>query len=358
MYSFVSRRSREAICRRRGRTRRETTSPGEGKATRRRRSDCRQLKVARRSTLVISLKNDLNETGGNVRISFLGLGKMGRALVPHLLNAGHFITVWNRNNVITEKFAAQGAEVARSAADAVKTCEVAFTLLLNDAALEDVLFEGGVLDAMPRGAIHVSVSTISVALAKRLTVEHEKRGLRHVGAPVFGRPNVAAEGKLWVVAGGAKDALEKVRSLLEIYSRGITVVSEEPWRAHAMKLAGNFSVAAMVATLSEAMTVAESMDVSPEVFVEMANSATFRSPLYEMYGKTLTDPPKEIGASIELGEKDIRLFREAAAANGVKTPLAELMESNFDAALEAGMKDDDWAAGYYALVRQRSTLRE
>jgi 3-hydroxyisobutyrate dehydrogenase-like beta-hydroxyacid dehydrogenase len=300
----------------------------------------------------------LNETGGDVRIAFLGLGKMGRALVPHLLNAGHFITVWNRNNVITEKFAAQGAEVARSAADAVKNCEVAFTLLLNDAALEDVLFEGGVLDAMPRGAIHVSVSTISVALAKRLTVEHAKRGLRHVGAPVFGRPNVAAEGKLWVVAGGAKDALEKVRSLLEIYSCGITVVSEDPWRAHAMKLAGNFTVAAMVATLSEAMTIAESMDVSPEVFVQMANSATFRSPLYEMYGKTLTDPPKEIGASMELGEKDIRLFREAAAANGVKTPLAELIESYFDAALEAGMKDDDWAAGYYALVRQRSTLRE
>jgi 3-hydroxyisobutyrate dehydrogenase-like beta-hydroxyacid dehydrogenase len=292
-----------------------------------------------------------------VRVAFLGFGKMGCALVPHLLNAGHFVAVWNRNIVIAEKFAAQGAEVARSAADAVTKCEVVFTLLLNDTALEDVLF-GGVLDAMPKGAIHVSVSTISVALAKRLTVEHAKRGLRHVGAPVFGRPNVAAEGKLWVVAGGAKDALEKVRPLLEIYSRGITVVSEEPWRAHAMKLAGNFSVAAMVATLSEAMTVAESMEVSPELFVEMANSATFRSPLYEMYGKTLTDPPQEIGASMELGEKDIRLFREAAAANGVKTPLAELMESNFDAALEAGMKDDDWATGYYELVRQRSTLRE
>jgi 3-hydroxyisobutyrate dehydrogenase-like beta-hydroxyacid dehydrogenase len=295
---------------------------------------------------------------GYLRIGFLGLGKMGCALVPHLLNAGHDVTVWNRNIVIAEKFAAQGAEVARSAVDAVTKCEVVFTLLLNDNALEDVLFGGGVLDAMPKGAIHVSVSTISVALAKRLTVEHAKRGLRHVGAPVFGRPNVAAEGKLWVVAGGAKDALEKVRPLLEIYSRGITVVSEEPWRAHAMKLAGNFSVAAMVATLSEAMTVAESMEVSPELFVEMANSATFRSPLYEMYGKTLTDPPQEIGASMELGEKDIRLFREAAAANGVKTPLAELMESNFDAALEAGMKDDDWATGYYELVRQRSTLRE
>ena len=135
------------------------------------------------------------------------------------------------------------------------------------------------------------------------------------------------------------------------------MVSDDPWKAHAMKLAGNFSVAAMVATLSEAMTVAESMEVSPELFVEMANSATFRSPLYEMYGKTMTDPPKEIGASIELGVKD-RLFREAAAANGVKTPLAELMGRNFDAALEAGMKDDDWAAGYYELVRQRSMLRE
>jgi 3-hydroxyisobutyrate dehydrogenase-like beta-hydroxyacid dehydrogenase len=106
------------------------------------------------------------------------------------------------------------------------------------------------------------------------------------------------------------------------------------------------------------MTVAESMEVSPELFVEMANNATFRSPLYEMYGKTLTDPPKEIGASMELGEKDIRLFREAAAANGVKTPLAELMGKNFDAALEAGMKDDDWATGYYELVRHGSMLRE
>lgn len=293
-----------------------------------------------------------------MRVAFLGLGKMGCALVPHLLNAGHLVTVWNRNIAKAEKFTAQGAKVARSAADAVTKCEVAFTLLLNDAALEHVLFDDGVLDAMPKGTIHVSVSTISVTLAKRLTVEHAKRGLRHVGAPVFGRPNAAAEGKLWVVAGGAKDALEKVRPLLEIYSRGITVVSEEPWRAHAMKLAGNFSVAAMVAALSEAMTVAESMEVPPGLFVEMANSATFRSPLYEMYGKTLTDPPKEVGASIELGEKDIRLFREAAAANGVRTPLAELMESNFDAALEAGMKDNDWATGYYELVRQRSTLRE
>jgi 3-hydroxyisobutyrate dehydrogenase-like beta-hydroxyacid dehydrogenase len=283
---------------------------------------------------------------------------MGSALVPHLLNAGHVVTVWNRNTAIAEKFAARGAKVARSAADAVTKCEVVFTLLLNDAVLEDVLFDGGVLDAMPKGAIHVSVSTISVSLARRLTVEHAKRGQRHVGAPVFGRPNVAAEGKLWVVAGGAKDAMERVRPLLEIYSRGITLVSEEPWKAHAMKLAGNFSVAAMVATLSEAMTVAESMEVCPELFVEMANSATFRSPLYEMYGRTLTDPPKQIDASMELGEKDIRLFREAAAANGVKTPLAELMGRNFDAALEAGMKDDDWATGYYELVRQRSMLKE
>jgi 3-hydroxyisobutyrate dehydrogenase-like beta-hydroxyacid dehydrogenase len=293
-----------------------------------------------------------------MRVAFLGLGKMGCALVPHLLRAGHVVTVWNRNAATAETFAAQGATVARRAADAVTKCEVVFTLLLNDAVLEDVLFDGGVLDAMPRSAIHVSVSTISVDLAKRLTVEHAKRGLRHVGAPVFGRPNVAAEGKLWVVAGGATNVVERVRPLLETYSRGITVVSEEPWKAHAMKLAGNFSVAAMVATLSEAMTVAESMEVSPELFVRMANNATFRSPLYEMYGKTLTDPPKEIGASMELGGKDIRLFREAAAANGVKTPLAGLMEKNFDAALQAGMKDDDWATGYYELVRQTSMLRE
>jgi 3-hydroxyisobutyrate dehydrogenase-like beta-hydroxyacid dehydrogenase len=293
-----------------------------------------------------------------VRVAFLGLGKMGRALVPHLFTAGHAVKVWNRNTAIARSLSAQSAEVARSAADAVTKCEVAFTFLLNDAALEDVLFDGGVLDAMPKGAIHVSMSTISVALAKRLTLEHAKRGQGHVGAPVFGGPNMAADGKLWVVAGGARNAVESIRPLLEIYSRGITVVSEEPWKAHAMKLAGNFSVIAMVATLSEAMTVAESMEVPPEVFVQMANSAMFRSPLYEMYAKTLTDPPKEIIATMELGEKDTRLFREAAAANGVKTPLAELLGRYFDTALEAGMKDDDWATGYYELVRHGSMRRE
>lgn len=288
-----------------------------------------------------------------MRVAFLGLGKMGSALVPHLLNAGCEVTVWNRSSSAAKELASKGATAALSAAEAVNSCEVVFSLLLNDAALEEVLFDGGVLDAMPKNAVHVSVGTISVALAKRLTLEHAKRGHRYVGAPVFGRPNVAAEGKLWTVVGGAKEAVQSVRSLLESYTRGMTVVSEEPWSAHAMKLAGNFSVAAMVATLSEAMMVAESMGVSPELFVEMANSATFRSPLYEVYGKTLTNPPKEVGASMELGEKDIRLFREAAAANGVKTPLAELMGKNFDAAIEAGMKDHDWATGYYELVRKR-----
>ncbi len=286
-----------------------------------------------------------------MRIAFLGLGKMGSPMAAHLLKAGHELMVWNRTRAHADPLANLGAKVAETPAAAVADAEVVMTMVFDDVALEEVLFKGGALKGMMPGAVHVSLSTISVALSDRLTVMHKAEKLTFVAAPVFGRPNVAEDGKLYTVVAGEAKAVEEVRPLLETFSRSVAVVAEKPSAAHAVKLGGNFLITAMIASVSESLVYAEALGVKPELFFETVNAALFRSPFYEAYGKIMLHPPKDAGGSIALGEKDLRLFREAAQSVKVKTPLAEGYEKNFKRAIEAGMQDEDWAAGYYKLAQ-------
>jgi 3-hydroxyisobutyrate dehydrogenase-like beta-hydroxyacid dehydrogenase len=286
-----------------------------------------------------------------MKIAFLGLGKMGSAIARLLMKNGEELTVWNRTPSRAEPLKSDGAKVAKTPAEAAAGAEVVFTMPMDDAALEEMLDKGKVLESLGKGAIHVSLSTLSVALSKKLTEEHAKRGQHFVAAPVFGRPHIAEAAKLWIAVGGAKEPVEKVRPLLEKFSRGITVVAAHPWSAHALKLGGNFLITAMIASLSEGFVYSDALGIEPSIFLETVNKALFQSPFYEMYGKIMLEPPATPGATMALGEKDMRLFREAAQSEHVKTPLADVFEATFLRAFEAGMKDADWAAGYLQLQK-------
>ncbi|HTW47962.1 MAG TPA: NAD(P)-dependent oxidoreductase [Acidobacteriaceae bacterium] len=290
-----------------------------------------------------------------MKLAFLGLGKMGRAIVRLLLQHGEEVTVWNRTPASVEALSQEGAKPAKTAAEAVSGNDVVFTMVMDDPALEAVLYGGKVMESLAHGAIHVSLSTLSVALSRRLTEEHAARGQHFVAAPVFGRPHIAEQGRLWIAVGGAIEAVEKIRPLLAHFSRGITVVSEHPWSAHALKLGGNFLITAMIASLTESFVFAEALGLSPATFIETVNSALFQSPFYEMYSNIMLHPPEKPGGTIALGEKDLRLFREAAQAEHIRTPLAEVFMATFHRAFEAGMKEQDWAAGYYQLERGLET---
>src|ERR1035441_2299464 len=185
-----------------------------------------------------------------MKIGFLGLGKMGSPMARHLLGAGHELAVWNRTEGRAEPVIRQGAIAAATPAEAELGADAVVTMLFDDAAIEEVLFgSNGLLDALSPGSLHICCSTVSVALSERLTAEHQKRGIDFVAAPVFGRPNVAEEGRLWVVAAGAENAVARARPLLEPLSRGISVVGKEPRQAHAVKLGGNFLITMMVQSL-------------------------------------------------------------------------------------------------------------
>lgn len=290
-----------------------------------------------------------------MKIAFLGLGKMGGAIAHLLLQHEKELTVWNRTAAHAEPLEREGAKPAKTPAEAVAEADVVFSMVMDDGALEDVFYKGKALESMGGGAVHVSLSTLGVNLSRKLTEEHGSRGQYFVAAPVFGRPHIAEQGNLWVAVGGAKEPVGKVRPLLECFSRGISVVSENPWSAHALKLGGNFMITAMIAALTEAFISAEALGIEPRTFLETVNNALFQSKFYEMYGNIMLNPPEKPGGTIALGEKDTRLFREAAHAQHVKTPLADMFLANFHRALEAGMKDQDWAAGYYQLAQGLET---
>ena len=294
-----------------------------------------------------------------MKIGFLGLGKMGTPMALRLIAAGHELSVWNRSEARTEPLAREGAIVAGTPAEAELGADAVITMLFDDAAHEEVLFgANGLMDALSPGALHISCSTISVALSERLTAEHARRGHKFVAAPVFGRPNVAQEGRLWIVAAGADDALAKARPVLESLSRGISVIGSEPRQAHALKLGGNFLISAMIHSLSESFVYAESQGIAPGSFLEAVNSALFQSPFYAAYGNVMLHPPEQAGATVELGAKDLRLLREAAASRHTRLSLADNLAEIFARAQQAGLGQTDWAVGQYRMAQRRGTLAE
>jgi 3-hydroxyisobutyrate dehydrogenase-like beta-hydroxyacid dehydrogenase len=292
-----------------------------------------------------------------MKIAFLGLGKMGTPMARRLLAAGHELTVWNRTRERAEVLAAEGARVASTPAEAALGAEALLTMLFDDAAHEDVFFGAeSLLEALAPGALHVSLSTISVALCERLTAEHARRNQPFVAAPVFGRPSVAEEGRLWIVAAGSDSGLATARPLLESLSRGISVIGAEPRQAHAVKLGGNFLISAMIHSLGEAFVYAAAQGIDPETFLVTVNSALFQSPFYAAYGQVMLHPPKQPGATIELGAKDLRLLREAAASRHISLSLADSLTEIFAQAQQAGLGHEDWAVGQYRMAQRRAAL--
>ena len=280
-----------------------------------------------------------------MRVGFIGLGNMGLPIARNLIKAGHELTVYNRTRSKAEALASAGTKVANSLAEA-GMAEVVMTMLADDQAVEQTtLGEGGILNTLARGGVHVSLSTISTALSRRLTVAHSARGQSFVASPVFGRPDAAEAARLVVVAAGPAEAVERVRPLLEAIGRKFFVIGSEPYSANVVKLAGNFLIASMLESLSEAFALTRKSGVDPATFLEIVNGSFFQSPIYQNYGKIVIgeefSPP---GFALRLGLKDARLVLAAADEVAVPMPAASLIRDHFVSGVARGWGDLDWAA--------------
>ena len=279
-----------------------------------------------------------------MNVGFIGLGAMGAAMVRNLLGKGVSVTVWNRSRAIVDDLAAEGATPAATADQAFEA-DIVLTMLAHDQAMREVLLDSGVLAKVRKGVVHINLATISTALAGELAALHAELGLGYVASPVFGRPPVAQAGGLNVLAAGAPDAVAKAMPVLELLAAKVWPLGEDPVRANALKLAGNFMIVSAIESMGEAVALGEAYGVEAPELLDMLSSTLFAAPIYKIYGAMIAErrytPP---GFAAELGLKDVRLVLDAAEAKGLSMPLADMAEASLEMLLGGEEKDLDLAA--------------
>ena len=244
-----------------------------------------------------------------MEVGFIELGRMGAAMAANLLATGHQVSIHNRTPHKARSLAERGARIAATMADACQG-DAVLTMLADDAAVEAVVLgEHGVVASLAPGAVHVSMSTIGVALSERLTAAHATAGQRFVAAPVFGRPEAAAAGKLFIVAAGPSDAIAAVQPLFDAMGQRTFPIADPPSAANLIKLSGNFLLAAAI----EALALVGKAGIDPRAYLELLTSTLFTAPAYRIYGELIAEERFEpAGFAAPLGLKDIGLALAAA----------------------------------------------
>jgi 3-hydroxyisobutyrate dehydrogenase-like beta-hydroxyacid dehydrogenase len=280
------------------------------------------------------------------QIGFIGLGSMGQPMARNLMEAGYNLRVYNRTVSKAEPLVAQGAQVAARPGEVVEAGGMVITMVADDRALEEVVFgEGGILERLGPGGVHLSMSTVSPATASRLAGEHARRGSAYVAAPVFGRPEAAAARQLWICVSGPGGAKERARSVLEVLGRGIFDFGEEAGAANVVKLAGNFLIAAALEAMAEVLALAEKSGLSRADVIGMFGQTLFSCPIYQNYGRAIAEK-RYLPASfrLSLGLKDMALALQTAADAKVPMPAASLVYDRLLAGVAKGRADMDWTA--------------
>ena len=285
-----------------------------------------------------------NENVSSNVVGFIGLGNMGHAMARNLLAARLPVKIWNRTAAKGDDLVATGAVRASGIAD-MTGCDIVITMLSDDAALSQTLFGGGLLDAMKPGAVHVSMSTISVALAEQLSKEHERRGVALVCAPVMGRPDAAVAAKLFILAAGADAAIDRCQPLFDAMGQRTFRLGVEPKSAVVVKLSVNFLIAALIESLSEASVLVTKHGVSMHTLVDLLTSTLFSAPVYKTYGAIVAEQRyRPAGFPTPLGLKDMSLVLDAARGANAPMPLGSLIRDHLIAAMALGYADADWSS--------------
>lgn len=278
-------------------------------------------------------------------IAFLGLGAMGHHMAANLLKSGQPLLVWNRSGAPAQALAQLGARAVATPAGCAMA-DIVFSMLADDDATRAVLIDGGVLDAMAPGSVHVNMATVSVAFAREMAALHQARGIGYVAAPVLGRVDVAAAGKLNILAGGAEDLVARVQPLFDLIGQKTWRFGAAPEQANAVKLACNLTLACAIEAMGEGAALAGAHGIPAAGFIELITSTLFAgSPVYKGYGGMMAEQRySPAGFKLSLGQKDVRLAVEAGRDQGLPLAFGDALQTVFKEAVDHGDAGLDLAA--------------
>lgn len=271
-------------------------------------------------------------------VGFIGVGRMGKAMTRNLLKAGHRVRAWDTSRAALDEIAKDGAEIAASARDAFRG-DAVMSMLPNDEAMRATFVTG---DALPGGG---TSATASVACVRELARIHAERGVPYVSAPVYGRPEMAAERNLNIMAAGDAAAIARVQPLFDAIGKKTWRLGEAPPNANVAKIAGNLMVACILEAMGEAAALARAYGMQPADVLDPVVGSIFDVPVYRIYAGLISsgkfEPP---GFDLVLGLKDAKLALDAGEAAHVPLPFASVLRDNYLDALAHGDAAKDWSS--------------
>lgn len=277
------------------------------------------------------------------RVAVVGLGRMGRAMAERLVGAGFELRVWNRTHARADGL--DHARVCASPREAATGATVVLTALADDTATRDVALGGdGVLAGLGAGAVHVSTSTISPALARALAEAHAAAGRDFVAAPVLGRPDAAARGELTLLVGGDDSAVARAQPVLAIIGRA-TLRMGDAFQALLTKVIANFLLAGTIELLAEATALGEKGGLAPARLVDAFSQTLLGSAAFKTYGvRIATEAYQPAGFAVPLGLKDVELALAAGRELRAPLPAAGVVREHLVSTLARGRETWDWSA--------------
>jgi 3-hydroxyisobutyrate dehydrogenase-like beta-hydroxyacid dehydrogenase len=281
-----------------------------------------------------------------MNLGFIGLGNMGKAIASNLLKTGNELLVYNRTKSKAAELESAGAKLVDRPAD-LGQADVIFSMLADDPAVESVILDpaDGLLSSLKKNAIHISLSTISVALSQKLNSKHKESGSSYLAAPVFGRPPAAQAAQLVLVVAGDAACIDRCAPLLNTIGRKVVVMGNEPHMANIVKLSGNFMIASILEALGESCALARKSGVDQKQFLELICGDLFPSPILKAYQEVIGEQRfTPAGFAMHLGLKDLRLVLAAAESAQVPMPVASIVRDHFLSGLARGKGESDWSA--------------
>lgn len=280
-----------------------------------------------------------------MKVGFIGLGRMGMAMAQRLLQAGHEVAVFNRTPEKAKPLADAGAKVVKSINEAAAFGEAVFTMLTDDAAVDEVARQkGGLLESLPKGGIHVCSGTHGVGVIRKLNAAHQEKEQILVTAPILGRPEQVLAGAVGVVTGGPAQALQRCAPLLSAIGRRTFETGSDPAAATSIKLANNFVLGCAIEAMGEGFSLIRKYGVAPEVFYDVMTDGLFAAPAYKVYGKIIAEESYDkVGQMAVNGLKDANLALAAGEAVGVPLPSGNVWRDRLVAAVGRGDGEKDWA---------------
>jgi 3-hydroxyisobutyrate dehydrogenase len=282
-----------------------------------------------------------------MHVAVLGTGIMGTGMARSLLRSGLDVTVWNRSSGRAAPLAADGAQVAGTAAEAVAGVDVVITMLWDGDSVAGVMTEA--LPAAPDGVLWAQTSTVSLHDAgDRLPALAAKHGARYVDAPVLGTRQPAEEGKLTVLAAAPQALRDPVEPVFGAIGARTVWVSERPGDGTRLKLVANSWVATIVAATAQSIALAQGLGLDPQAFLDMMKGSAVDAAYLHIKGEAIIAGQFTPSFAVDGAVKDTGLIAAAMRESGTDAALMDAVGQQYRKAAEAGHGEKDMAAVYRA----------